>query len=229
MVFLLTNDDGIDALGLQALQQAVRGLEHSCAIVAPCRELSGCGHQTTTKRPLHVEPRGDQVYAVDGTPADCARLALHALYPGQVTWLLAGINAGGNLGVDAYTSGTVAAAREAAMHGVRAIAISHAIARPKLIDWERAARWTRAVLDKLLPLNLPPEAFWNVNLPHSEPDALLPPIVFCKASSQPLAVSYRRDGNKYFYTGVYAERPRATGTDVDICFQGNIAVTQLRV
>ncbi len=115
------------------------------------------------------------------------------------------------------------------MHGIRAIAISHRIARPLVIDWERTARWTRAVLEKLLPLSLPPASFWNVNLPHLPPGASQPPIVFCEASPQPLHVQYRCEGDRYIYTGVYAERTSAPGTDVDICFQGSIAVTQLRV
>ncbi len=229
MFLILTNDDGIDAPGIQALQQAVQSFQEPRAIVAPHAQISGCGHQTTTKGPLVVEQRADQAYAVEGTPADCTRLALHALYPQQVAWVLSGVNAGGNLGVDAYTSGTVAAVREAAMHGIPAIALSHVIARPEPIDWDRTARWTRAVIEKLWPMRLPPASFWNVNLPHREPEALEPPIVFCEASNQPLPVKYRREGDGYVYSGTYAERLRAPGTDVDICFQGNIAVTQLRV
>ncbi|NJL00219.1 MAG: 5'/3'-nucleotidase SurE [Spirulinaceae cyanobacterium RM2_2_10] len=229
MVFILTNDDGIDAPGLRALEQAVQTLNQPSAIVAPAGEFSGCGHQTTTQQPLPVECHSERAYAVSGTPADCTRLALHALYPQQIDWLLSGVNAGGNLGVDIYTSGTVAAAREAAMHGIPAIAISHFVARPLTIDWEQAAQWTHAVLEKLLSLTLPPAAFWNVNLPHLESGAMQPPIIFCEASTQPLPVVYRQAGNAYVYTGVYAERQRAPGTDIDICFQGHIAVTQLRV
>jgi len=198
----------------------------SPVLLAPDTQLSGCGHQVTTRRSLVVEQRGENEFCLNGTPADCARLALTQLYD-SVDWLLSGINAGGNLGVDVYISGTVAAVREAAMHGVPAIAISHWIRRPLEIDWTVATRWTRAVLDELMARPLPPGGFWNVNLPHLDPGSPDPDLVFCPPSTEPLPVLYRREGNSFTYAGVYAERDRAPGSDVDVCFSGNIAVTQL--
>src|SRR5271166_725370 len=126
-VLVLTNDDGVDAPGLQALLQAAKGLGR-CRVIAPSGPLSGCAHQVTTHRPIRISPRGPDVLEVGGTPVDCVRLALTSLAT-DLGWVLSGINAGGNLGTDVYISGTVAAARETAIHGLPAIALSHYIAR----------------------------------------------------------------------------------------------------
>jgi 5'-nucleotidase len=221
MLLILTNDDGIDAPGIRALQDAVNG---TGIIVAPKEHLSGCGHQVTTHRPIHLQRRSDREYAVDGTPADCTRLAISQIAP-EVEWVLSGINAGGNLGVDVYISGTVAAVREAAMHGIRGIAVSHWIKRPLEIDWNIATKWTLKVLSELFERPIPQGSFWNVNLPHLEPGTPEPEIVFCQPSTHPLPISYRVEGELYHYQGEYAKRDRALGTDVDVCFSGNIAVT----
>ncbi|NJQ97994.1 MAG: 5'/3'-nucleotidase SurE [Hydrococcus sp. CSU_1_8] len=224
MTSIVTNDDGIDAPGIRALYKA---LNNQGIIVAPKDHLSGCGHQVTTTRPIHLQQRAPNEYAVDGTPADCTRLAITHI--AQKRMVLSGINAGGNLGIDAYISGTVAAVREAAIHGIPGIAVSHWIRRPLVIDWELASVWTAKVLEILFNRPLPPESFWNVNLPHIEPNSPEPEIVFCSASTQPLPVKYRIDGDLFYYEGEYAKRDRAPGTDVDVCFSGKIAVTLMRL
>ncbi|HAC64386.1 MAG TPA: 5'/3'-nucleotidase SurE [Cyanothece sp. UBA12306] len=225
MAFILTNDDGIDAPGIRALHQA---LGRKGVIIAPKEQYSGCGHQVTTNKPIHLKKRSNFEYVVDGTPADCTRLAITQVAK-ETKWVLSGINAGGNLGVDVYISGTVAAVREAAMHGVPGIAISHWIKRPLTIDWEKATKWTTKVLDKLWSHPLPNYSFWNVNLPHLEIGSPEPEIVFCEASTHPLPVDYRSEGEYYYYQGEYAKRKRSEGTDVDVCFSGNIAVTLMKV
>src|SRR2546421_8158247 len=120
MKLLLTNDDGIDALGLAALAE-VAAAHGTLTWVAPHAHLSGCGHRVTTSEPIKLMNKGVQRWAIDGTPADCVRVALAKLAP-DVAWVLSGMNHGGNLGADVYISGTVAAVREAALHGRRAIA-----------------------------------------------------------------------------------------------------------
>lgn len=229
MAIILTNDDGIDAPGIQALRQAIA---KPAIVVAPQVQHSGCGHQVTTTQPICVERRSEMEYAIAGTPADCTRLAI-TQFCQEISWVLSGINAGGNLGVDMYTSGTIAAVREAAMFGVPGIAISHAIKRPGEIDWDAAVARSRWVLAELMARPLAPGSFWNVNLPPNmatlEPGAAEPKLVYCQASTRPLAVAYDREGDAYIYRGVYGDRPRDPGTDVDVCFSGNIAVTLLNV
>mgnify|MGYP003394915004 CR=1 FL=1 len=119
---LLTNDDGVGAPGLVALEGIFSG---DPIVIAPDRHLSGCSHAVTTwQGSIRAEQRGPRLWAIEGTPADCVRLGLDRL-AADADLVIAGINPGGNLGADIYYSGTVAAAREAAFHGKRGIAVSH--------------------------------------------------------------------------------------------------------
>ncbi|MDX2099164.1 MAG: 5'/3'-nucleotidase SurE [Leptolyngbyaceae cyanobacterium bins.59] len=222
-MIVLTNDDGIDAPGLQALRKAV---DDRCIVIAPQEHLSGCGHQVTTTRPIAVERRSDRAFAVAGTPADCVRLAVSHLCP-EVKWVLSGINAGGNLGADTYISGTVAAVREAALHGVPAIAISHYRKGNRSYHWEMAAQWTAKVVESLMQQPPEPGSFWNVNLPHLEPGEPEPEQVFCPLSTRPLPIHYKLDGDCFVYAGDYSLREREPDSDIDICFSGRIAMTQV--
>lgn len=226
MTLILTNDDGIDAPGIRALLKAVEG--QKVIVAAPVDHLSGCGHQVTTTKAINVHRRSVTEYAIAGTPADCTRIALSHLCP-EAKFVLSGINAGGNMGADVYISGTVAAVREAAFHGVSGIAVSHYLKGKKNVDWDIAARWTKQVLADLM--NRSPEVgtYWNINLPHLDPGDPDPEVLFCQPSTQPLPVNYRVEGDDYYYVGKYAQRDRTSGTDVDVCFAGKIAVTRLRL
>src|SRR6266446_3932020 len=102
MRLVLTNDDGIDAPGIEALRLAAEG-RGSLRVIAPSGPQSGCGHAVTTHGPMRLDRRGDGFIGVEGTPADCVRLAIHSLAP-DADWFLSGINAGGNLGADVYHS-----------------------------------------------------------------------------------------------------------------------------
>ncbi|MBD2157860.1 5'/3'-nucleotidase SurE [Leptolyngbya sp. FACHB-16] len=225
MTFVITNDDGIDAPGIWALRKALgdRGI-----IIAPLEHHSGCSHQLTTHRSIRVEQRSSHAYAVAGTPADCTRLAITHLYP-DAEWVISGINEGANLGTDTYTSGTVAAVREAAFQRVPGIAISQYIHRRRPIDWERTSQLAAKVLDKLMSLPTEPGLFWNVNLPHPEDETAEPEIIFCAMCTQPLPTEYVIEGEHYRYAGRFGDRRRDPGADVDVCFSGNIAVTAMRV
>jgi 5'-nucleotidase len=227
MKILLTNDDGIDAPGLAALHTAARDLAETVT-VAPAAHVSGCSHQVTTHQPLRIAARGEARFAVDGTPADCVRVALHSLAP-DVTWVLAGINAGANLGADVYISGTVAAVREAVLHGRPGIAVSHYTKRNLPVDWDLAARWLTPILRDLVGQPWTPGTLWNINLPHLEPATASPEpdVVFCPLDPNPLPLTFRREGDMLHYEGNYHLRPRLPGADVDVCFQGKIAVTRL--
>lgn len=226
MRFVLTNDDGIDAPGINALREAVNGAE--TITVAPRDPQSGCSHTATySDRGIHVDRRTETEYAVDGTPADCVRIALFDLSP-KPDFLLSGINAGGNLGVDTWLSGTVAAAREAAFMGIPAIAFSQYL-RPEVpMDWDRAAKWTHEILERIVESDQQPGTFWNVNFPHLDPGAPEPEVIECPVCTQPLPVEYEIDGEHYRYRGKYGSRPRDPEADVDQCFSGKITVSQLR-
>jgi 5'-nucleotidase len=229
VTYILTNDDGIDAPGLYALQEALSqyGITNS-AIVAPDKPLSGCSHQVTRGHPIAITPRNDRAIAIGGTPADCTRVAISHLFP-RARFVLSGINAGGNLGADVYVSGTVAAVREAALHRIPGIAFSHYIKRGQEIDWAIATRLVVKVLHELLDETWLEGCFWNVNLPHLSPTDPDPSIVFCNLCTQPLPIEYELDKTAIRYVGDYSLRPRDPEADVEVCFSGNIAVTQLRL
>ena len=159
---------------------------------------------------------------------DCVRLALSHLCP-NVEMVLSGINFGGNLGSDVYISGTVAAVREASLHRIPGIALSHYRQRNRDIDWEVAVRRTVKVLSHLLSSSVQPGAYLNVNLPHLPEGAPEPKIVHCSPCSQPLPAVYRVEANQFYYSADYSKRPRDPNADVDVCFAGYIAVTELRV
>ncbi len=225
MRLLLTNDDGIDAPGLAALREAARPFG-DLVVVAPSIGHSGCGHRVTTDEPLEVIEVGPGVFAVVGTPADCVRVALHELCP-DPDWVLAGINAGGNLGADVWLSGTVAAVREATLHGRRGIALSHYRRRERDFDWTRAAQLARGVMRDLFAQKLDAGSFWNVNLPHPNEEEAEPKVVHCRLDPHPLPLSYRREGGRLHYDGDYQGRRREADADVAVCFGGAVAVTRI--
>ena len=227
MKLLLTNDDGINAEGLQALWHAASQLGDPY-LIAPAGPQSGCSHTVTTHGGVKIESRGERRYAIHGTPADCVRMGLHKLLP-DASWVLSGINHGGNLGADVYYSGTVAAVREGVLHGWPGIALSHYRHKGREFDWERAARLIVPVLSQLMALAPERGAFWNINLPHLAPEERDPEVVFCPLDPTPLPLSYRHQEGEFHYDGDYFSRQREPGCDVDVCFGGRIAVTHFKL
>ena len=173
MNILLTNDDGYDAPGLRAAFEALRDLG-TVHVVAPKEERSACSHTITLRRPITVErkkhPLFGPSFTVDGTPADCVRLATAALVEKPLALVVAGINRGANAGVDTFYSGTVAGAREGAILGIPAIAVSQSIRAEVETDWAPATDVTRTLVKQLITEQLPGSGFWSVNLPAPIPD-----------------------------------------------------------
>jgi 5'-nucleotidase len=226
MKLLVTNDDGIDAEGIAALAEAAATVGEP-VVVAPAGPQSGVSHTVTTGTAVRVEARGAG-HAVFGTPADCARVGLLRIIP-DARFVLSGINHGGNLGADVYYSGTVAAVREAVLHGWTGVALSQYKKKTLPFDWPRAGRWAARVLADLLARPPRRGAFFNVNLPHLLPTDPDPEVVFCPLDPHPLPLSYRHEETGLVYDGNYHLRERVAGADVDVCFSGRIAVTELRL
>ena len=227
MIALLTNDDGIDAEGLGALKELATDYFDTVWVVAPAEQMSQIGHRVTTSTPIRFEQKGEHSFAVHGTPADCTRVALAQLLPEQPDWIFSGINHGGNLGRhDFVISGTVAAVREGAFAGIKGAAFSHFMRRGLELDWHRASHWVRKAFESFRTEKTTCGEFWNVNLPHPNPDDSEPEVIRCEQEQQPLLVAYEKASNdELLYVGDYHERPRREGSDVDVCFGGDIAVS----
>jgi 5'-nucleotidase len=240
--FLLTNDDGIDALGLQALGQAI-GAIGTMAMVAPDTVRSCCSHAVTTAEALQVVQINKVSWKVSGTPADCIRVAIKHLRI-RPKWVLSGVNEGGNLGVDIHYSGTVAGAREAALMGLRSMAISQYLRRDRPRHWELSALRAIHAWSQLRSLELGPTEFWNINLPVVESARVDLPLVQCRPEPQMLTYDFAcvdpepsdmgpsdmasSDQTQWLkYRSNYQERPRSESLDVEQCFSGQITATRL--
>ncbi len=169
MLILLSNDDGIQATGLNVLRQALAPLGE-IYVVAPERERSGIGHGITVHKPLRLKevryPDGSSGWSVNGTPADCVKLAVEALLPAMPDIVVSGINQGPNLGTDVIYSGTVSAAIEGMINGFPSLAIS--LATYEHDDFTYAASFA-ARLIPLLVKNAPVKTVINVNVPPGKP------------------------------------------------------------
>jgi 5'-nucleotidase len=238
MHFLITNDDGIQAPGIAAMTEAVALIPGATfTVVAPTSERSQCGHSLTTHHLLTTVQESDNRYHTSGTPADCVRIGLFALGI-KPDFVLSGVNAGGNMGQDIPISGTLAGAREAAYHGIPAVAISHYLISGIALDWPRVARWTAQILQVLIAQPLADGELWNVNLPHLPPgERGLPACITTTPSRLPLNVAYEEvmaadtpPGQRVLkYTARYADRPVEPGSDVEACFGGKISVSRLKL
>jgi 5'-nucleotidase len=224
---VVTNDDGYDQPGLTALADAVRPLG-AVTIVAPATPQSNVGHRVTMHSPIKVDRLGTSTYVVHATPADCTRLAIKILV-GDVDWIIAGINPGANLGSDVYQSGTVAAAREAAILGVRAMAVSQYIAKDWTVDWVAAEAQVTRLIPQLISEPLSQGQFWNINLPSPIMAETTLPQRICPLDTHPHHYRYMENGGAYHYNGIIHNRPRSVGSDVDICFRGMISITRLEI
>jgi 5'-nucleotidase len=226
MHFLLTNDDGFGAVGLNILAQvcADRG---EVTIVAPDQEQSGVGHRVSTRTALRCLEREARCFALAGTPADCVRVAIKGL---GVTpnWVISGLNHGGNLGVDIYMSGTVAGAREAAILGCPAIAISQVIHKQHPFRQAAVQALVARVIGELTARPLAPGQLYNVNLPFA-PESDAPELVFCSPDPSPHDVRFTRAGDDFSYAGAFLNRGQVPGRDVSVVFAGKVAISVLTI
>ncbi len=170
MRILISNDDGVLAPGIAALRHAVADMA-DVTVVAPDSPQSAAGHGITVHNPLTVrrlDIGGFEAMSVDGRPADCVRLAIKELLDGPADLVLSGINAGANVGINVFYSGTVAAAAEAAMLGCPAVAFSAAVPTGGSLsddDFAQSGKICRQVLEKLISIGLVGGDLINVNIP----------------------------------------------------------------
>jgi 5'/3'-nucleotidase len=196
---LLTNDDGIDAAGINALERVFCECEDvELWVVAPDRERSTCGHGMSLSRPVYVSERGLRRIAVDGLPADCVYLAFFGLMPKPPDVVVSGINHGANLGDDVFFSGTVGAAREATMLGVHGVAVSLVDGN----DFEAAAKSVCEIALSLAKRQDLPALLLNINYPVGSFSG--PQMAKLGKRNYPRVVSERKvplTGQRYFWLG----------------------------
>ena len=223
---LITNDDGIDAPGIAALEDALAAVGEICT-VAPLSEQSGAGRRITLHRPFRYEIRGKNRFAVDGSPADCAMTALTLLLDQPPDLVVSGINNGPNLGENAFYSGTIAAAAEGAKYGIASIALS--VNQRRDIDYAPAARFAAELAAKVLAEGLPPGVALNVNVPHPTYSGV--EITHqCRKISRNLMVETRDPHDRPYYW-MHEEVPienAEAGSDYAAVRDGKISITPLR-
>jgi 5'-nucleotidase len=241
---LLTNDDGIEAEGLQAMRTALAALDGvRLAVIAPDGNRSAMARSITTRRPLWVEevPFADGTvgYATDGTPVDCVRLASLGLVEDFKTDLVvAGINHGANLGDDITYSGTVAAALEGVVLGIPAIAVSQQ-SKARALDFrydggfgfEVAAGFVAALVERIEEVPLPASTLLNVNVPTGTPDGVEVTSLGKRIYRDELKLQHEEDGpparRRYWIYGSDPGFHDEPGTDLAAVAAGRIAVTPI--
>ncbi len=242
MRVLLTNDDGIEAAGLQAMRQELLKLPGiDLAVVAPDGNRSAMARSITTRRPLWVEEiefkDGTVGYATDGTPVDCVRLARLGLIKGfEAELVVSGINHGSNLGDDITYSGTVAAALEAIVLGLPGIAVSQQSAALEFdfrqgsgFDFSIAAAFTARLVAELKDVPLPSGTLLNINVPGGRPAGVEVAALGKRVYRDELALVDEGAGGRRLYRiyGDASYERDEVGTDLAAIAQGKIAVTPI--
>jgi 5'-nucleotidase len=164
MRILLTNDDGVHAPGIEVLETIARQLSDDIWICAPAEEQSGAGHSLTLNEPVRLRQLGERRFCVTGTPTDSVTLALRKVLPAPPDLILSGVNGGENLGDDITYSGTVSAAIEGALAGIRSIALSQQMLSEGA-GFSAALEWGAKVLRPLLDAPFAERTLVNVNFP----------------------------------------------------------------
>jgi 5'-nucleotidase len=238
---LLTNDDGIEADGLQAMRRALLELEGvRLAVIAPDGNRSAMARSITTRRPLWVEevPFADDTlgYATDGTPVDCVRLAsLGIVEDFSADLVVAGINHGANLGDDITYSGTVAAALEGVVLGLPAIAVSQQSGARSLdyrfdggFGFDVAAAFVARMVERIDEVPLPARTLLNVNVPAGEPSGVEVTSLGKRIYKDELKLEREEEHRRRYW--IYGSDPGfhdEPGTDLAALAAGRIAVTPI--
>jgi 5'-nucleotidase len=237
MRILLTNDDGINAPGLKVLEEIARQFSDDIWICAPSEEQSGAGHSLTLTRPVRLHKHGERRFAVSGTPTDSVMMALRTVMPEAPDIILSGVNRGANLADDITYSGTVSAAIEGALAGVRSIAFSQVYAREGMGDevpFGAALEWGPKVLSRLIDAPMAERTLINVNFPALPPEDVKGIRVvrqgFHDYSRGTIVEGRDPRGYRYFWFGLdQIEHTLDHGTDLEAIEEGFVAVTPLQL
>lgn len=231
-LILLSNDDGFRAEGLQSLLKSLRRFAR-VVVVAPEGEQSTTSHSLTLHRPLRIRRQEKDVYSVDGTPTDCILLGVHEILKRRPDLVASGINHGPNLGDDVHYSGTVAAALEGGLMGIRAVAFSLARWDKRRPVWSGAVVYATQICRRILKGELPQAAVLNVNIPNRARGAIRG-LSFTKLGKRNYGeVIFRKTdphGRPYFWIGGDQRGfKKVKGSDCDAILAGRVSVTPLQL
>jgi 5'-nucleotidase len=233
---LVANDDGIDAPGLELLERVARSLSPDVWTVAPEQEQSGAGHSLTTRRPIRLTEIAPHRYVVDGTPTDCVLLGLKRLLRGRPpTLVLSGVNAGTNIAEDLTYSGTCAAAIEATLFGIPAIALSQEYRDRGSIPWGAAEAFAAEAIRRIVAAASPwpKDTFFNVNFPAASP-AMVRGFAVTRQGKRILGdnLTEGRDprGRQYYWIGpAQMTGGVEPGTDLAAIADARVSITPVHV
>ncbi len=229
---LISNDDGIHAPGLKVLEKIARSLSNDVWVVAPETEQSASGHSLTLTLPLRVRKISARRFAINGTPTDSVLLAVnHILRDHKPDLVLSGINAGGNLGEDITYSGTVAAAMEATLLGIKAIALSQVRRNGKAVRWAPGADHAADIIRRLIATGWPRNVVINVNFPDVAASAVTG-VAITRQGRRKIGGRLNQGtdprGNPYIWIGTERdEDPSFPGSDLEAVHAGKISITPL--
>lgn len=229
---LLSNDDGIHSAGFAVLEQIAREISDDVWVCAPESEQSAASHSLTIHRPIRLRQLGERRFAVDGTPTDCVLVAInHILADHKPDLVLSGVNHGRNVAEDVTYSGTIAAAMEATLLGIRAIALSQEFPPDAAPDWSAAERWGAEVVRKAISVDWPRNVLVNVNFPALPGDQVkgieVVPHGNLKIADE-LVERVDPRGRSYFWIGVSRNNNDVpANTDFHALASGRIPVTPL--
>ena len=237
MRILLTNDDGIFAPGLAVLERIAARFSDDVWICAPAEEQSGAGHSLTLSRPVRLRQHDARRFSVSGTPTDSVMMALREVMPGKPDLILSGVNRGANLGDDVTYSGTVSAAIEGALAGIRSIALSQVYAQEGMGDtvpFAAAEAWGERVIEPLLGVPFAERTLVNVNFPAIAPDAVKGIRVvrqgFHDYARGSVVEGTDPRGYRYFWFGLHGiEHTPGHATDLEAIQDGYVSVTPLQL
>jgi 5'-nucleotidase len=225
---LITNDDGIHAEGLTALESAMAEIGQ-VYVVAPESEMSGASHSLTLARPLRIRQIDENHWSVDGTPTDCVTLALNQILAPffKPDICVSGINPGANMGDDASYSGTVAGAMEATILGVPGLAFSLAAYRSH--DFTESGLMAKRVTEKVLAEKLPEGILLNVNIPKGVPKGIRVTKQGFKSARPVISELIDPRGKPYYWIGEVRDGFRAEGgTDFEAVDEGYVSITPMK-
>jgi len=234
MQILISNDDGVEAPGIQALKTGLEDMA-SLVLVAPDRDRSGASNSLTLDSPIRAKKMSENVIRVNGTPTDCVHLAITGLLEDEPDMVISGINAGANMGDDVLYSGTVAAAMEGRFLGLPSIAISLAsnAENAPLRHYDTAVQVARFLIKRLEHAPFPANTVLNVNvpdLPWDEVKGILSTRLGHRHKAEPVIKAQDPRGRNIFWVGPPgAEQDAGEGTDFYALNNGFVSVTPLQV